>query len=283
MSRIAVPQAYDAILRSSLAYAISLSQPPEGSVPQAVWTYEKALALVRSAKAPTVDYHDTLTSEICQMITRAWPEFCRGEVTGRDLFRLQPDLWEEWMTSFPMGGYGQQLAAWLNNRSFPSMLELGAGVGNTSRFIQGCSDYVRSDRSKIVLNGKGKLPGTPRIFDFDQDHVPMNWHGRFDVVFSTNALHCSRDPVMALRTIGKALKPRGTIALAEGSPKVDGAEWAMTWMFGIMPIWHRCGGFKTRDRWLAILDQAGYSEPGFEIYKVGDYDLGGIVYATKRD
>ncbi len=260
--------------------------------PAATFIAEASKELVAAPAAPADPDWASAPGRALNALQDAWGRIAAGELSGPDLFRGHPGLWSDLMTSWPMGSYAQLAARFLRARGLLAgrVLELGAGVGNTTALI--ASDvhpdrYVRTDLFPQLLSPK--LPGRAMKYDFDQP-APAELHdaGPFDCVFATNALHCAVDVGAALSRIREELlAPGGTLLLAEGAPypllwdsKFGCAQpWALTFLFGLMPGWFDRGGFLSRNEWMGVLVGSGFHNLGYAVLRAGRYDLGGLVWA----
>lgn len=209
-----------------------------------------------------------------------------GQTNGREVISKKRGLWSDLMCKYPMGVYAHMMAEHLikNDLLRGRVLEVGAGVGNTSRLILDHVNnrYCRSDLNTQLLQ-RLDAPGSIGYYDFDVAVVNSNWRQEFDTIFATNAVHCARDKVFTLRQFHKMLKPGGVLVLAEGAPYTNlrFQPWALNALFGMFEGWYDRGGFVDRHLWIASLLYAGYKNWGFAQYRSGQHDLGGLLWAQK--
>jgi SAM-dependent methyltransferase len=161
-----------------------------------------------------------------------------------------------------------------------TLLELGAGIGNTSRLIRDgvTGSYIRTDKNPDLLR-RLDAPGVVEYYDFDQ---PAHFHG-IDTVFAVNALHCAANKPATLDFIYKMLKKDGVLLIAEGNSFTtkSGTPWALTPFFGLFQGWWDIGGFLAREQWLRLLVEAKFRYWGYSILRAGHHDLGGLIWAQK--
>jgi len=269
------------------ARSVAESIATRGIAPQtgsAKYIFEQSKALTKALPAPesVLGADAGPAYEVLELLEKNWPELARGETTGEWLILRKAGLWVNLMQGWPMNTYARMTAKFLEDRGLlgdKAILELGAGVGSTTRLI---SDrvgerYVRTDLFPQLL-AKTKAPGTIARYDFNQ---PGSWRD-LDAIFAVKALHCARDKKATLRYLYEMLAPGGTLVVGEGVPLTAGEiPWALDMCFGMFDGWWDVGGLLTRGQWLEHFEEVGFKDSGFSVLRSKQHDLGGIVWAVK--
>lgn len=203
---------------------------------------------------------------------------------GHFVFKDKPQLWERLMCERPMGDYAILASNYLNKFDLQnlSVLEVGAGVGNTSRLINPPRKYITTDLKKTLLD-MYNVPGHHATLDFNspQDvYAVLKDYGTFDIVFGTNAIHASLQPQVAVGLLSILVNPGGKLILAEGIPTTTGKPWPLSWFFDLFQGWWNIGGFLPRAVLLSYIAEH-FQYPGFARLRYGRYDVGGLVFGTK--
>ncbi|SEU35746.1 AMP-binding protein [Stigmatella erecta] len=214
-------------------------------------------------------------------IEQQWEGLASGEASVEDVMRGLKGQWTPFMTEWPMGSYAQMAARFLieGNHLSGRVLEVGAGVGNTTRLIlEHVNDaYIRTDL-KVELLKRLKAPGTVEAYNFDQPSP----HRGLDTVFGVNAVHCAEDKLRAVGHLYEMLKPGGLLLLGEGAPTTVGTlPWSLNAAFGLFDGWWDRGGFLGRAFWIHAFETSGFSAWGYSILRAGRHDMGGLVWALK--
>jgi long-chain acyl-CoA synthetase len=286
------PERYEELLGHALMTARQISRDvdcPRNTVARYIYTEAVRLtnALRHWPEAQDTDpalRSDIPACRILDLLGHAWGDLRLGRVDGSFLIKSVPEVWMRLMREWPMASYAEMMASHLKASCHLTgrVLELGAGVGNTSRLLAehlGDGDgYVRSDIDPSLCR-RLDLPGAVVRCDFD-DPLPFE---RLDLIFSVNALHCSRDSLITMRHIANALKPGGSVVIAEGNgPTTDGVTpWALNALFGILEGWWVRGGFRDRWQWLQSFHDVGLVRCGFSQLRAGRHDLGGLIWGQK--
>lgn len=183
--------------------------------------------------------------------------------------------WSSLMNNTPMGGYPELANEFCiaNNLYSNSLLEVGAGVGNFSKFVPNSTEYIRTDINKKFLTGN-----YTQEFELDINN-PYAYNNIYSVV-GINVMHCAKDKIAAITHAYKAIKPGGILLLGEG--QAPGDVWALDILFGFIDGWHDRGGFINRHEWLSIFNKLPNQEIGYSVYREGRYDLGGLVWIKKN-
>jgi SAM-dependent methyltransferase len=265
------------------------ADPPVAGLPLAARIWSAAREFVEHTDAhplppgPASDENENYAVFLAFAKLRAdWPELRAGRLTGEDAYAATDRLWDKLMFEPPMGRYAALAALFINRRIAPGQLlvELGAGVGMTSRLLTLPDDvtYFRTDINPFLLR-RPNLPGTPRRYDFDE---PSTLRGA-DLVFAVNALHCARDQVRTLSHVREMLRDDGLLLFAEGNARTNraGLPSVMDVIFSQFTGWWDRSGFRPREEWLADLHSAGFRSVGYQRFRAGEHDLGGLIWARR--
>lgn len=278
---------YEALLRAAFdIYGDITTDPRPQNCASAERIWDAAHAFVQagdpSVTDPAAQAHPAVGAafDALRKLGGDWPELRAGTLTGEDAYRHHSELWQRLMCEPPMGTYAQQAAHLINAWAQPgqTIIELGAGVGNTSRLLKLPDEaaYIRTDRNPFLL--PRDLPGTIRRYDFDQSpDLP-----EADIVFAVNALHCATSPARTIRQIHSVLKKGGILLLAEGAPfPAPDRPWALDALFCQFQGWWDRSGFRARTVWEEDLRSAGFSEIRHQKLTAYKYDLGGLIWAQR--
>ncbi|MEU8264301.1 methyltransferase domain-containing protein [Micromonospora sp. NPDC048999] len=250
--------------------------PGGGSSGSAAYLYRRSEQFVAGHRSGDRPRPDCGAADALDAVARAYPAIRAGDLTGEEVFALHDGLWGRLMTEWPMGDYARMAADALASLvgAGGTVVELGAGVGATTRLIQ---PIVRARGGRLVATDL--LYRGARAADFDRPLVGQVPGA--DVVVATNALHCSADPAVALRHVAALLEPGGALVLAEGAPfPTPGVPWALDLLFGACGGWFDRGGFRTPEFWLGALRAAGFVRVERIRWPSGRYYLGGCFVAT---
>jgi long-chain acyl-CoA synthetase len=276
---------YESLVLEALDVCVEISRYPMPSDPSALKTWEVAKAFAECGSIPRSASHPHAIGgaafEALDKLRADWPQLHSGEMTGEIVYASAGDLWRRLMCEPPMGTYATLAASVVNSslNTVRTIIELGAGVGNTSRLLEIPEGvrYLRSDKNPSLLTGS-KLPGTPVRYDFD---LPSSMSDA-DLVFAVNAVHCAQDPRRTLSFVRDILRPGGMLLLAEGAPRPSGNRpWALDVLFCQFQGWWDRSGFRDRAAWIDDLRAAGYVEVGCQRLLADEYDLGGLIYARR--
>ncbi|KAI1815969.1 hypothetical protein GGS20DRAFT_595983 [Poronia punctata] len=124
------------------------------------------------------------------------------------------------------------------------ILEIGGGTGATTKWVvEGLAtlgipvEYTFTDISAALVAG-----GKRKFSRFDcmkyttlniENEPPLELHGQFDVVISTNCIHATRDLNNSLKNIGKLLQPNGFVSVVEFTERL---YW-FDLVFGLLDGW----------------------------------------------
>jgi hypothetical protein len=275
---------YDGLLLKAFSVCTEIVRYPKPRDPSAIRIWEVSRAVVECGSPPRSIQGPLpwvgAAFEALDKLCVDWPEFWSGASTGEIAYASCADLWRRLMYESPMGTYASMAAGFINDRLSvgQKLIELGAGVGNTSRLLKIPPSvlYLRTDRSLTLLTQQA-LPGTPQRYDFD---VPSSITAA-DIVFAVNALHCAENPRKTLSYIHAMLCRGGLLVLAEGEPRPAGNRpWALDVLFCQFSGWCDRTGFRARSRWIDDLVAEGYTHIGYQRLVAGEYDLGGLIWAT---
>lgn len=274
---------YEALMLEAFEGCREIARHPKPDDPSAIRIWETSHAFVKcgavECTTPSPRANGGAVFEALDKLIVDWPALACGDTTGEIAYASVPDLWRRLMWEPPLGSYGALAANLVNASLRPGckLIELGAGVGNTSRLLKIPADvvYLRTEKSASLLNA-ADLPGTPVCYDFD---APASERDA-DIVFAVNAIHCAKDPGRTLSYIREMLRPGGTLIMAEGEPRPAGDRpWALDALCCQFSGWWDRTGFRTRADWMADLSAAGYTGIGYQRLVAGPYDLGGLIWA----
>ena len=219
--------------------------------------------------------------DLIDLIVENWNEIASPLFSGERLISENRGLWLKLMTTWPMNEYAEFMSRFLKHKGLLNgrILEFGAGVGNTSKLIVNDinGEYIRTDICSKLLN-KYKYSKHQEVYDFEKK---CRWKD-LDLIFGVNALHCAKDKEKAVINLYDGLKKNGYLVISEGQPYSNAqTPWALNYVFGLFKGWYDIGGFLDRKDWLHIFKKAGFSSYGACMLRVGNHDLGGIVWGKK--
>lgn len=263
---------------------ILLNKPAEDLV-QLSYIFKQAYEFVDSYESdPLVSFEEIIHTDVTKslnLLAEYWPYFINGNKKPIDLIKDNKGLWESLMTGYPMGQYAILTSKFLikNNLLNGKCLEIGAGVGNTTRLI---ADYVNNEfiRTDLIpeLVNKIKCKGTISPYDFNKKGPWRN----LDTIFGVNALHCADNKLITLQNLKEMLKPGGILVLGEGAPyPKNNTPWCLNGFYGLFNGWWDKGGFISRKEWISLLNTAGFEKIGFSQLRAGKFDLGGIIWGQR--
>lgn len=277
---------YETLLEKTFEVCASiLSQSRPTTDPSAIRIWDAAQEflssgpIVRSTKRRPGAY---AAFEALDQLLADWPKLRNGEISGEEAYARAEGLWERLMCEPPMGTYAEITAELVNHYAKPgdSIVELGAGVGNTSRLLKLPANvsYIRTDINPFLLR-MANLPGEPLRYNFDQACSFRD----VDIVFAVNALHCAQNPRLTLQFIHDMLDENGgSLILTEGEPiSTKLRPWALDVLFCQFKGWWDRTGFRTRSVWMDDLRAVGFRELEFKQLLAGEHDLGGIILARR--
>lgn len=231
--------------------------------------YTKTSAILDNDIAYALDvFEEEITDLMCD------------RATGEDVMQRHKGLWRKLMSGFPMGQYAQLCASFLIARNLlqGEVLELGAGIGNTSNLLESyvSKDFIRSDLGRD-LNSRFSI-GKYMSIDFDS---PLSIRNQ-QTIFATNAIHCAGDKQATLNYIYDSLTEGGYFVLAEGEPITHkNTPWALNMFYGMFDGWWNVSGFIQRTEWLEMFKNAGFKDIGWSVLRAGHHDLGGLIWGRK--
>jgi SAM-dependent methyltransferase len=186
-----------------------------------------------------------------------------------------------------------------------SVLEVGAGVGAVAQrcppLLQklGVREYWFTDLGKLFVQRArdiyaGDMGMHFAALDLDRPFAEQGFlPERFDVVIAVNVLHVARNLCFTLREIHRALKPRGWLIFAEGSPPSRVRRWRPDvvfaflrgwWDVAIDPLLRPQPGLLFPNEWKNALLACGYDSvhllPGEDWFRTSC--RGGVVLAGKE-
>lgn len=281
---------YEALIAAAAATARKILAPGRAAPrdPKTAFVHQAFSRLLRGLEedpralpAPGEGLAGTPALRVLDAIERRWEDLACGKIGGEELMREQKGMWVPFMTEWPMGSYAQMAARFLVDGGLlrGRVLEIGAGVGNTSRLILDHvnDSYIRTDLKEDLMK-RVAAPGRVAAYDFDAP-------GRFrdlDTIFGVNAMHCAENKQRSLGHLREMLKPGGLLLLGEGAPETVGSlPWALNAAFGLFDGWWDRGGFVRRSVWLELMESVGFRWWGYSVLRAGRHDLGGLVWAVK--
>lgn len=184
--------------------------------------------------------------------------------------------WKALMNDPPMGGYPKLAHQFCKENDLYSgkVLEIGAGVGNFSRYVPCTTDYLRTDIDTKFLTGE--YSDNEMRLNIDMPYQLMRG---YDLIVGVNVMHCSRNKMTAIVNAYESLNGGGVLLLGEGQNPAE--VWAMDILFGFIDGWWDRGGFIHRYDWLELFSKLSPSEMGYSVYREGKYDLGGLIWLRK--
>ena len=153
-----------------------------------------------------------------------------------------------------------EVVAWLNPKPGERILDVGCGDGALTEQLcaRGCA-VVGVDTSEALLTAARARGLDARLADV-QD---LPFEAEFDAVFSNAVLHWVREPEAAARSMRKALKPGGRLAVEFGG---HGNVAAIATALRAASLIHGGAGelavpwfYPTPDEYAAILGDAGFA------------------------
>jgi hypothetical protein len=258
-------------------------RPKESGSAVCLWkaAVESVLHPPRNIGAPTFEGRDGAVFEALSKLRVDWPDLRTGKLRGESAYTSSQVLWERLMCEWPLGSYASMASEFVNfyAEKWHSVVELGAGVGSASRQIALPTnvDYLRTDRNPFLL--REDLPGRVNCYDFDTPSTLRN----VDLVFAVNALHCASNYRASLSHVYEMLRVGGTFLLAEGCPRTteQAQPWALNVFFCQFEGWWDRGGFRSRDEWIADLEEVGFRSIEWRCLQAGEHDLGGLIWGRK--
>lgn len=183
--------------------------------------------------------------------------------------------WNALMNEVPMGGFPEIAHQFCleNNLYEGKILEIGAGVGNFSKYVPPTAQYIRTDIDDKFLKGRWLIE---KKLDIDHRY---GVHEAFDLIVGVNVMHCAQNKQTAIMNAYEALAPNGVLLLGEGMNPTE--VWALDLLFGFIDGWWNRGGFIHRHEWLTLFQKFNPQEMGYSVYREGRYDLGGLIWLRK--
>lgn len=275
---------YQAVLGAALEAArVIKSTKASSPLGKIAFVEHEALKLLRAY--PITQLHEAGNSSvfrIFEILKMTWPEISSDQVEFDQFIGAQGDLWEKFMTEFPLGEYAQMASDILKKEGLLSgaVLELGAGVGNTSRLLHHETDLENYTRTDLNLKLLKDYPFSKKISLYNFNHAGK-WSD-LSSVFAVNALHCADDKLASLKHIQAMLKTGGTLLMGEGTPSPEETKpWALNYLCGFFDGWWDKGGFLEREQWFNLLTKAGFHDIQYARMTAADLDLGGVIWAKK--
>jgi hypothetical protein len=162
-------------------------------------------------------------------VRAALPELIRGETAlstllfpGGDTGIAEALYVEGWASRYLNAATASAVhAALAGGAGTPTVLELGAGVGATTRAILAGLDDVRylvSDISRLFLNGPDHPGVRHALLDINGDLLAQGAPaGTADVVVAGHVLHSATDIGATLRAVRATLRDGGLLAMIEST------------------------------------------------------------------
>jgi SAM-dependent methyltransferase len=225
----------------------------------------------------------TTDNKFLKFINDNFEETINNNAFINQYLKENPQLWVDFMNTFPLDQYAIAMGDFLIKHKIlkGNILELGAGVGNTSLLvyphIKNFQKYRRTDINILLLR-QSKQEEHISFYNFDS---PGKWHGQ-DLVFATNALHCADNKLQSFKHINDMLAEGGHFVICEGSPETaEDRPWALNFACGYFDGWWNKGGFKSLEEWNQIYTESGFRNIKFEKLMAGSHHLGNIVWGQK--
>jgi ubiquinone/menaquinone biosynthesis C-methylase UbiE len=180
--------------------------------------------------------------------------------------RLAPKYDEKW--SFYVEATTRETLARLSLRRADRLLDVGCGTGALLHRLSRSHSPSRLSGvdpvPEMLAVARRRLPPEVELRDGWAERLPFE-ADRFDVVVSCNMFHYIRDPALALREMGRVLRPGGRLVIT---------DWCDDYLACRVCDWYlrrfSRAHFKVyREReCLRLLREAGHREPHIERYKI---------------
>lgn len=118
--------------------------------------------------------------------------------------------------------WAQELIEKLKLQGTEDVLDIGCGDGRVSaemaRRLPHGSVLGIDESPDMVAFAKERIPDTPHsnLSFLQMDATRLDFHGRFDIVFSNAVMHWVSDHLSVLRGVKRALKPAGRLLMQMG-------------------------------------------------------------------
>lgn len=139
-----------------------------------------------------------------------------GQEVAREYARLAPRYDEKW--SFYVEATTRETMARLDLRPQDRLLDVGCGTGALLRCLSAIHPATRLSGvdpvPEMLAVARGRLSPDVDLYQGWAEHLPFP-EERFDVIVSCNVFHYIRQPVAALREMGRVLRPGGQLIITD--------------------------------------------------------------------
>lgn len=179
-----------------------------------------------------------------------------GEQTNKRLLESVYGTWPLWRAATLMLGdflttASQGLSTHEPRKAVPTLriIEVGGGTGGTAKHIVSlfrrhnvAFEYLFTDISaSLVATARHRIFAHEANMDFavldiENEKVPRELEGRFDVVITSNCVHATPNLVVSLKNLRRLLRVKGVLAMVETTR-------SMCWLdmtFGLLKGWWAC-------------------------------------------
>ncbi|HEY0510928.1 MAG TPA: methyltransferase domain-containing protein [Thermoanaerobaculia bacterium] len=189
--------------------------------------------------------------------------------------RLAPEYDEKW--SFYIEATTRETLARLSLRPADRLLDVGCGSGALLHRLAGSHSARLSGVDPVpemLAVARRKLPPEVELREGWAERLPFET-GRFDVVVSCNVFHYIRQPELALREMGRVLRPGGRLVITDWCDDYLACR-ACGWYLRLFSRTH-FNVYREREC-LSFLREAGHRDLHIERYKISW--LWGLMTAT---
>ncbi len=222
--------------------------------------------------------------------------FLKGNIDGASIIKLGgKELWEEFNhNDITMRIFNKKVA---NTVKYyikdKDVLELGGGVGGTTLelkdFLFQAKSFTFTDLKPYFLQTiRQKIPELPLNTQIIDLHNLPKMEDKFDVIYATNVLHVSINPINTLKWVKNHLKDEGVLIIGEGSPYSEVTPWPLELMFAFFEAWWKVPLFSYRPyqgwiipkHWRVIFQKSGFGHVEADIL-MDDERIYGAVYTAQ--
>ena len=174
------------------------------------------------------------------------------------------------------------------------IMEVGAGFGGTTKaLVQALSqtnlpvEYIYTDISPmLVKNARRKMSSSYplmsfRTFNLEDEKIPDDLVGNYDLVISTNCIHATSNKTTSLRRIRKLLRPNGCVILSEVTCIFDWYEI----VYGLLDGWWLASEYPLQpaETWMKYFKDAGFDSYHYSTGMTSESRSQRLLVASTRD